>query len=518
MTVKFTNNASTTLASGINTTATSITVADASSFPSLSGADDYAYLTLQESTGTGREIVKATALSSNTFTIVRAQDNTTARTHSSGDIVELRLTSALLTDVINAATVEGIKTNFQYTPTAGQTVFTGADNSSNTLIINDSSLINVYLNGARLVQGTDYTVDVNNNRVTLASGGTTADILDIEVFGNFTGQSGAAVAITGGAITGATIDNAVIGGSTAAAGTFTTIAGALASSVTGSTQSQGSNNTLIATTAYVDTAVSNLIDSAPSSLNTLNELAAAMNDNASFFSTVLPLSGGTMTGNIAHASNFTIDVGGNITLDADNGKIEFKDGGTLVMEIEKTASDVRFYSAISDNDIKFLGNDGGSTVTALTLDISEAGAAYFNTQVGIGSAPVTGYGHLQVRNGFGYINEDGSNTKQMYLRTNYGTGNPAIQVATAHDLLFATSNTTRMTIDSSGRVNLGPDALDIQIDPASTNSGNNLLYMRGNASDDKSQIQLNHYGHADFHIGVGHVGNGKFNIANDLSA
>ena len=141
MTVKFTNNASTTLASGINTTATSITVADASSFPSLSGADDYAYLTLQQSTGTGREIVKATALSSNTFTIVRAQDNTTARTHSSGDIVELRLTSALLTDVINAATVEGIKTNFQYTPTAGQTVFTGADNSSNTLIINDQRLL-----------------------------------------------------------------------------------------------------------------------------------------------------------------------------------------------------------------------------------------------------------------------------------------------------------------------------------------------------------------------------------------
>ena len=379
MTVKFTNNASTTLASGINTTATSITVADASSFPSLSGADDYAYLTLQQSTGTGREIVKATALSSNTFTVVRAQDNTTARTHSSGDIVELRLTSALLTDVINAATVEGIKTNFQYTPTAGQTVFTGADNSSNTLVINDSSLINVYLNGARLVQGTDYTVDVNNNRVTLASGGTTADILDIEVFGNFTGQSGAAVAITGGAITGATIDNAVIGGSTAAAGTFTTIAGALASSVTGSTQSQGSNNTLIATTAYVDTAVSNLIDSAPNNLNTLNELAAAMNDNASFFSTVLPLSGGTMTGNIAHASDFTLDMGGEINLDADGGKIRFKDAGTEHLRfVMDNSGALQMYAAVADVDLKIQGLDGSSVIDALTLDMENAGKATFN--------------------------------------------------------------------------------------------------------------------------------------------
>ena len=71
---------------------------------------------------------------------------------------------------------------------------------------------------------------------------------------------------------------------------------AIPSAATATTQSASDNSTKIATTAYVDTAVSGLIDSAPTNLNTLNELAAAMNDNASFFSTVLPLSGGTMTG------------------------------------------------------------------------------------------------------------------------------------------------------------------------------------------------------------------------------
>ena len=46
-----------------------------------------------------------------------------------------------------------------------------------------------------------------------------------------------------------------------------------------------SSNSL-ATETYVSTAISNLIDSAPSALNTLNELAAALNDDASFASTV----------------------------------------------------------------------------------------------------------------------------------------------------------------------------------------------------------------------------------------
>jgi hypothetical protein len=211
MTVKFTNNASTTVGTGINASATSLTVASASSFPSLSGADDYCYLTLQGATNTTREVVKATALSGNTFTIVRAQDNTSATSWVAGDIVELRMTAALLTDVIDAATVEGVKTNYQYTPTAGQTVFSGADNASATMIINQAALVSVYMNGVRLVQGTDYSVSSANNTVTLGIGATTADIIDIEVYGNFVGQSGAAVGITGGSITGTAITATSLG-------------------------------------------------------------------------------------------------------------------------------------------------------------------------------------------------------------------------------------------------------------------------------------------------------------------
>ena len=71
-----------------------------------------------------------------------------------------------------------------------------------------------------------------------------------------------------------------------------------------------SNSTDAATKGYVDTEITNLIGGAPGALDTLNELAAALNDDASFNSTIttsiaakLPLAGGTMSGAIAMGSN-----------------------------------------------------------------------------------------------------------------------------------------------------------------------------------------------------------------------
>ena len=71
-----------------------------------------------------------------------------------------------------------------------------------------------------------------------------------------------------------------------------------------------SNNNDLANKAYVDTAVSNLVDSAPGTLDTLNELASALGDDANFSTTVtnsiatkLSLSGGTMTGDIDGGGN-----------------------------------------------------------------------------------------------------------------------------------------------------------------------------------------------------------------------
>ena len=99
MGMKFTNNAATTLGAAINSSVTSLTVASGAGvlFPTLTGSD-YFYCTLVNTVGT-IEIVKVTARSSDTFTIVRGQDNTTANSWLLGDKVELRLVAASLNDL-----------------------------------------------------------------------------------------------------------------------------------------------------------------------------------------------------------------------------------------------------------------------------------------------------------------------------------------------------------------------------------------------------------------------------------
>jgi hypothetical protein len=80
---------------------------------------------------------------------------------------------------------------------------------------------------------------------------------------------------------------------------------ALTGTPTAPTATAGTNTTQIATTAFVSTAVANLVDSAPGALDTLNELAAALGDDASFSTTVTnslalkaPLASPTFTGTV----------------------------------------------------------------------------------------------------------------------------------------------------------------------------------------------------------------------------
>jgi len=89
---------------------------------------------------------------------------------------------------------------------------------------------------------------------------------------------------------------------------------ALGGSPTTTTQAESDDSTKIATTAYVVDKITTLIGGAPSTLNDLNELAAAINDDASYNSTLttalgtkLPKAGGAMTGNITMAGSQTVD-------------------------------------------------------------------------------------------------------------------------------------------------------------------------------------------------------------------
>lgn len=100
MGVKFKNNAASALDAAISATdlGLTITYGDGSLFPAA-GAGDYFYLTLEETDGS-YEIVKVTARSGESMTIVRAQEGTTARTFAAGARAELRVTNQGLLDKV----------------------------------------------------------------------------------------------------------------------------------------------------------------------------------------------------------------------------------------------------------------------------------------------------------------------------------------------------------------------------------------------------------------------------------
>jgi len=81
------------------------------------------------------------------------------------------------------STINGTSARFNYVATANQTTFTGADAAGNTLAY-DAGFVDVYLNGSKLLNGTDVTV-TSGSSVVLASGATAGDIIDIVGFGTF---------------------------------------------------------------------------------------------------------------------------------------------------------------------------------------------------------------------------------------------------------------------------------------------------------------------------------------------
>lgn len=100
MGVKFKNNAASTLDTAISASDVGLTVAsgDGTLFPAA-GSGDYFYMTIEATDGT-YEIVKVTARSGDSMTIVRAQEGTTARAFTAGALCELRITNQGLLDKV----------------------------------------------------------------------------------------------------------------------------------------------------------------------------------------------------------------------------------------------------------------------------------------------------------------------------------------------------------------------------------------------------------------------------------
>ncbi len=123
----------------------------------------------------------------------------------------------------------------------------------------------------------------------------------------------------------------------------------------------------------------NVVD-AVTAVSSLQSDGGVTVDNITIDGTEIDLSSGDLV----------IDVAGSIQLDADGGNISFEDATTEVGRINMDSSNLTLRSTVSDKDVIIQGNDGGSNISALTLDMSEAGAATFNSSVTATSVTANG--------------------------------------------------------------------------------------------------------------------------------
>ena len=127
--------------------------------------------------------------------------------------------------------------------------------------------------------------------------------------------------------------------------------------------------------------------------------------------------------------NLTLDVAGNIILDADGGFVAIKDGGTEIGNLGNSSSDFAITSSVQDKDIIFKGNDNGSVITALKLDMSAGGAATLNNGLTLTD------GNVVVANGHGIDFSANANaggmTSELLDDYEVGTFTPAFSGATS---------------------------------------------------------------------------------------
>ena len=96
--------------------------------------------------------------------------------------------------------------------------------------------------------------------------------------------------------------------------------------------------------------------------------------------TIDPAVGSTL--DLNGAAELILDADADTTIAADtDDQIDFKIGNADILKFTNSSSNIRIDAVVSDKDIIFGGNDGGSSTDALTLDMSDNGAATFNDDI-----------------------------------------------------------------------------------------------------------------------------------------
>ena len=358
----------------------------------------------------------------------------------------------------------------------------------------DVGYVDVYLNGTKLAPS-DFTA-TNGSSITLGAAAATGDDVCIVGYGTF--QVATALAKSGGTMTGNIIFNStqtfdgrdvsadgtkLDGIETAATADQTaaeiltaikTVDGAasgldadlldgqhgayyapidspaLTGNPTATTQTAGNNSTRIATTAYADAAVAAIVGSAPSTLNTLQELGDALGDDANYaastataLGTKAPLASAALTGTptapTASASTNTTQLATTAFVTTAVGNVDLSSKASL--------SGATFTGAINANggivggsgqNITLTSNIGSGSSTAFSSMLGQLDfvTAYSDTQRGPNKIVLQEHGNwisgLGISNGSTDIYTGGAFT---FLKTNN-----------------TTSFTTLLSIDSSGNL------------------------------------------------------------------
>jgi hypothetical protein len=185
-------------------------------------------------------------------------------------------------------------------------------------------------------------------------------------------------------------------------------------------------------------------------------------DNFTLDGTTLALSSGSMT----------LDSASQIILDAAGGNFQFLKSGTEFARFFESGSDFYIYNPISDKDIKFYGNDGGVEITALTLDMSAAGAATFSSTIALGDSKQIFFG----ADSDGRISFDGTDT----LNITASNGSATTVNVTANNFKIGGANRL-ISGTANDSVVINEDSADVDF-RVESNDNANMLFVDGGAN------------------------------------